>query len=197
MNRVDDHIAVAIRVATALDAIGVRHTIGGSIAASFAGEPRSTVDIDFVAALEHAHVTPFAAALGAEFYIAEDALHRAIDTLGSANLIHQASNLKVDVFIAGGTPLDDQQLARRQRVEVRPGQAIYIHPPEDILLQKLRWYRKGGGVSDRQWRDILGIIRTQADHLDREYVKANAPVLQVEHDLERALADADGTSAGR
>jgi hypothetical protein len=186
----DDHISVAVRVAQVFDAIGVRHTIGGSMAASAAGEPRSTIDVDFVVALTHDHVTPLIEALGGEFYVAEDALHRAIDRLGSANLIHD-SNIKVDLFIAGGTPLDEQQLARRQRVEVRPGQVIYIHPPEDILLQKLRWYRKGGGVSDRQWRDILGIIRTQGARLDRRYARSNAPALDVLPDLERALAEAD------
>lgn len=190
MTRADDHIDVAIRVGTALDAIRVRHTIGGSIAASFAGEPRSTVDVDLVVALTHDDVTRFVAALQGEFYIAEEALHRAIDTLGTANIIHEASNLKVDLFIAGGTPLDEQQLARRQRVEVRPGQAIYIHPPEDILLQKLRWYKKGGGVSDRQWRDILSIVRTQGNRLDRAYLKENAPVIDVQSVLERALVEA-------
>ena len=186
-----DPTDVAARVAAILEAIGVRYTIGGSLAASFAGEPRSTIDIDFVAALTHAHVAPLVAAAGAEFYASPEALHRAVDTLGSANLIHQQTNFKIDLFIAGGTPLDEQQLARRQRVEISTGQFIYIHPPEDILLQKLRWYRKGGGTSDRQWRDILGIIRTQSDRLDRGYVRSNAPALEVQRDLERALAEAD------
>ena len=190
MTRPDDQIAVAVRVGRALDEIGVLHTIGGSLAASFAGEPRSTVDIDFVVKLTHADVLPFIAALEGDFYIAEDALHRAIDTLGSANIIHEASNLKVDLFIAGGTPLDEQQLARRQRIEVRQGQVIYIHPPEDVLLQKLRWYRKGGSVSDRQWRDILAIIRTQGPQLDRGYLESNAPVIAVEDELARAFAEA-------
>jgi hypothetical protein len=36
------------------------------------------------------------------------------------------------------------------------GVVLPIHPPEDILLQKLRWFRLGGEVSDRQWRDVLG-----------------------------------------
>lgn len=190
MTAADDPIAIAIRVGEILDAIGVRHTIGGSIAASFAGEPRSTIDIDFVAALTARHVAPLMAALVPEFYVAEQALHRAVDTLGTANLIHQDSQIKVDLFVAGGTPLDDQQPARRQRVEIRPGQVIYIHPPEDILLQKLRWYRKGSGVSDRQWRDIIAIVRTQGARLDRDYLAANAPALEVDALLERALVEA-------
>ena len=184
-----DAIAVAVRVGGVLDVLGVRHTIGGSIAASFAGEPRSTIDIDFVVALDRAHVAPLVAALQ-DFYVAEEALYRAVETHGTANLIHQDSQIKVDMFMAGGTPLDDQQLARRLRVEVRPGQVIYIHPPEDVLLQKLRWYRMGGEVSDRQWRDIIGIIRTQGNRLDRQYLAANAPILGVDRELERALLEA-------
>jgi hypothetical protein len=48
-------------------------------------------------------------------------------------------------FVAGGTPLDGQQLERRQEVILASGR-LHIHPPEDILLQKLHWYRKGGEV---------------------------------------------------
>jgi hypothetical protein len=187
-----DPIAIAVRVGEILDQLGVRQTIGGSIAASFAGEPRSTIDIDFVVELSHDKVAALIAAVTPEFYVAEEALRRAIDSLGTANLIHEESQIKVDLFIAGGTPLDEQQLARRLRVEVRPGQVIHIHPPEDILLQKLRWYQKGGGVSDRQWRDVIAIIRAQANGLDRDYLARNAPALGVEDVLDRAFRDASG-----
>lgn len=185
-----DAISVAIRVGDIFDRIGVRYTIGGSIAASLAGEPRATIDIDLVAALGHDDVAPLLTALGADFYASAEALHRAIDQLESVNLIDQTTSIKVDVFIAGGTPLDDQQLSRRKRIEIRPGQGIYVHPPEDILLQKLRWFRKGGERSDRQWRDIIGIIRTQAERLERAYLEANAPALEVEPLLRRALQEA-------
>lgn len=187
-----DPLAVAERMARIFDALGVRHTIGGSIAASFAGEPRSTIDIDFVVALDHVDVDPLIAKLGDEFYSDASAMHRAIDLLGTANLIHQATQIKIDLFIAGGTPLDEQQLSRRMRIEVRPGTVLYIHPPEDILLQKLRWYVRGGSVSDRQRRDVLAIIRTQGDRLDLQYLRANSAALNVEEALETALRDAAG-----
>ena len=191
MTPVSEPVALAVRVGAILDHIQVRYTIGGSIAASFAGEPRSTLDIDVVVALKHSHIEPLVAALGNEFYFSEDALHRAIDTAGTVNLIDQDTNIKVDLFIAGGTPLDEQQLERRRAVDVGEGKTIYIHPPEDILLQKLRWYRSGHGISDRQWRDIIAIVRTQGPLLDREYVRRNAPALSVEAEFDRALQEAD------
>lgn len=192
MTPIADPIDVAIRVAAILDRVGIRYTIGGSVAASIAGEPRSTLDIDIVVALTRGQVDALLRELGSAFYASPEAIHRAIDTLGTVNVIDQETNVKVDLFVAGGTPLDLQQLERRQAVEIRGGSVIYVHPPEDILLQKLRWHRKGGGTSDRQWRDILGIIRTQGANLDRRYLVANAPALDIEADLARALRDADG-----
>ena len=185
-----DPIAVALSVTRTLEGLGILHTVGGSIASSFAGEPRSTIDIDIVADLRESDVPALVAALSADFYIDETALHRAIRERSSANLIHQATQLKVDFFVAGGTPLDEQQLHRRLAVEVGPGCTLYVHPPEDILLQKLRWFRKSGEASDRQWRDVLGIIRVQGRQLDGDYLRVNAPVLGVADLLARALNDA-------
>ena len=184
-----DPIETALLVARHLDAIGIVHTIGGSIASSFAGEPRSTVNIDIVAALEERHVDALLSALSAEFYIDADALRRAIRTHSSTNLIHQATQLKVDLFVAGGTPLDARQLARRLAVDLGDGRVCYVHPPEDILLQKLRWYRRGGEVSDRQWRDVAAIVRVQSQRLDREYLREGARILGVSDLLDRALAE--------
>lgn len=183
-----DPIAVAIRVIDALEALGVTSTVGGSIAASFAGEPRSTLDIDVIAAIDERQIDALVAELWPEFYIDPESLRRAIRTKGSTNLIHQATQYKVDLFVAGGTPLDTQQLARRQLVQIG-NRTLFVHPPEDILLQKLRWYRSGGEVSDRQWRDVIAIIRTQGSHLDRQYLLANAPLIGVEDLLTRAFAE--------
>ncbi len=181
-----DPVAIAAAVTDVLDALGVPHTIGGSLAGSFAGEPRSTVDIDIVAAIGEEHIVGLMAALASRFYVDEDAVRRAVRNRASVNLIDQTTQFKVALFVAGGTALDLQQIERRQAVEVG-GRTLHIHPPEDILLQKLRWFKIGGEVSDRQWRDIRAIVRVQATALDRVYLRANAPVLDVADLLDRAL----------
>jgi hypothetical protein len=182
-------IYAALVVAGVLDRLGVANTVGGSVAASFAGEPRSTIDVDLVVALEEPHVDALVAALGDDFYVDAAALRRAIRLRSSANLIHHATQLKIDLFVAGGTALDAQQLARRMPVDVGAGRILHVHPPEDVLLQKLRWYRRGGDASHRQWRDVLGIVRVQGAGLDVGYLRANAGALGVTDLLDRALAD--------
>ena len=186
-----DPLAVAWTVSRALEDIGIVHTIGGSLAASVAGEPRSTIDIDVVAAIEEFHVDQLVGLLRHAFYVDEASLRRAIRERSSTNLIHQATQLKVDLFVAGGTPLDTQQLARRRLVDVGGGRILPFHPPEDILLQKLRWYQMGGRSSDRQWRDIQGIIRVQGTSLDRTYLRENAPAFGIEKLLADALSEGD------
>lgn len=184
-----DPLEVAVLVAGHLDDLEIPHTIGGSIASSFAGEPRSTIDIDIVAAVEERHVEDLVARLLPAFYVDANALRRAVRARSSANLIHQGTQLKVDLFIAGGTPLDTRQIARRLAVDLGDGRTIHVHPPEDILLQKLHRYCKGGEVSDRQWRDILAILKVQDTRLDRHYLDDGARILNVVDLLARAISE--------
>ncbi|MBI3447415.1 MAG: hypothetical protein HY049_00635 [Acidobacteria bacterium] len=165
------------------------YLIGGSLASSLNGEPRSSVDVDIVAALTRTVVDRFVAELRGEFYADAEVIRRAVDDRASANIIHMATTMKVDLFVAGGTPLDAEQLARRRRalVAANPDRFLYVYAPEDILLQKLRWFRMGGETSDKQWRDILGIIRVQNRRLDVERLRKDAAVLGVTDLLERAM----------
>ncbi len=55
---------------------------------------------------------------------------------------------------------------------------------------KPEWYRMAGEVSDRQWRDILGVMKTRADDLDRVYLRKWALELKVIDLLERAFGEA-------
>jgi hypothetical protein len=45
-------------------------------------------------------------------------------------------------------------------------------------------------VSDRQWNDILGVLKVQGTNLDMAYLQRWAAALKVSDLLERALVDA-------
>ena len=110
-----DPIDVALRVVRVLEEHDVRYVVGGSLASSISGEPRATLDVDLVVALSTDQVESLVAALGEEFYADSEAIQRAIREKSSANLIHLTTSIKVDLFVMGGSPIDAEQMDRRQR----------------------------------------------------------------------------------
>jgi hypothetical protein len=177
-------IQVAVRVARAFDAIGVRHMLVGSVATSLYGDPRLTNDIDFVAALTAEQVGPLSAALGDEFDVDQDALADAMSSGGSWNIFFTPWMSKVDLFAFSGSELQRAQLARAVRVETGAGE-LNVLSPADSVLSKLIWFRDGGGVSDQQWRDVIGVLRV--NELDLLDLRAWALRLGLEDLLEKAL----------
>ena len=179
---------ITLLVTNVLEQIGIPYALGGSLASSVHGVMRSTLDVDIVADMRLEHIQPLVAALSKEFYADDEMMKDAIEHHSSFNLIHYETAFKVDIFIRKLRAFDQMQLARRIKavIATEPDQSVYVISPEDTILSKLEWYRMGGEVSDRQWRDILGVIKTQAEALDRDYLQEWAKELKVADLLERA-----------
>jgi hypothetical protein len=190
---VQDALDIALLVAAAIDAVGGEYFIGGSVASSLHGEPRATNDIDFVVAMLSFRVRAFADKLGRDFEVDQSMLRDALSRGGSANIFYLPMVTKIDIFGLGSAPYDEVEFARRRRVRVRTsGEELWIKSPEDTILRKLLWYREGGEVSEKQWRDVVGVLRIREPQLDAAYLDEWAPRLSVEALLARAR-----TSAGQ
>jgi len=184
-----EQIAVTMLVADALEALGVPYAIGGSFASALHGVMRATMDVDLVADLQQEDVAPFVQALGEAFYADAQMAREAIAQHRSFNLIHLDTMFKVDVFVARPRDFDRAQLARRELylLSEDPERRAYVASAEDTVLAKLEWYRMGGEVSNRQWRDALSVLKVQGQRLDRVYMRQMAVELGVRDLLESAF----------
>jgi hypothetical protein len=183
-------LALTTTVCRLLEDLGIDHVVGGSIASSLVGEPRATLDVDIAVMLRADAIPGLVDALTGEWYVSEDAVRGAVRRRASFNVIHLDTMQKVDLFVLGEGVLDTNQLVRRQRVEVAPGTSLWIGSPEDQVLRKLWWFQLGGEVSERQWRDVVAILRIQGDRLDEDYVSAVAEEVGLAHLLQRAREEA-------
>jgi hypothetical protein len=132
-------------------------------------------------------------ALQNEFYMDNEMIADAIIHHSSFNIIHRESMFKVDVFVPHPRTFIKNQFsrARKEILSSDPKMSAMVASPEDTLLAKLEWYRLGGEVSERQWRDVLGILKVQAGRLDVDYLYRMADEIKVKDLLERAVKDAE------
>lgn len=188
----DEILEITLCVTETLERLGVPYLVGGSLASSLHGTPRATQDVDLVAELRLQHVPALVAALEETFYVNHEMIRDAIRRRSSFNVIHLETMFKVDVFILKDDPASRQEMERRQvyRVLDNPPRDLVIASAEDIILQKLYRYQLGAGVSDRQWNDVLGVMKTQGGQLDMPYLTRTAALLNVEDLFQQACRDA-------
>lgn len=184
-------VEVLLHVIRALDELRISYVVVGSFASSARGVPRSTVDADIVADLKPEQVSQLVAALQDEFYLDEQAARRAAEGRRSFNAIHFNSAFKVDIFVPAEEGIGRLQLEHRQLepATAEGGEQFYVATAEDTVLAKLLWFKSGGGVSERQWSDVAGVVKVQGARLDVEYLREWAERLGVGDLLERALGE--------
>lgn len=173
MSQTDDLIDALAPVVAALRALGISHFVGGSIASSFHGATRSTMDVDVVCELKEEQVSSFVERFDRDFYISEPAVRDAVRRKSCCNLIHLPTSFKIDVFVSRGRPFDvdamrracSQALGDQRQVDVP------IATAEDSIISKLEWYRLSNETSERQWDDVSRLIKLIGDEADFAYLE--------------------------
>ena len=186
---VADPIAFARKVISILEPLNIAYYIGGSVASSLFGENRYTEDIDLVIELSKIKAQLLLKAfLAASFYISDIAVEDAVNgRCSSFNVLDNETLEKADLFILQETPFAKSKMARRMQQELPDGSFVWISSPEDIVLQKLVWGR--GSQSDKQWRDVLGVLKLQGNRLDFEYLRRWGAELDLTEPLDRAFRE--------
>jgi len=182
-------VEVAQKLVKVFEELGILYHVGGSLASSAFGVPRATLDVDIVADIKPEQVIKVSDLLKEEFYVDPDMIFEAIQRQSSFNLVHLETLFKIDVFSLKDRPFDRQAFSRRVEkiVSEDPSQALFFSTPEDIILYKLEWYRAGEEISDRQWGDVLGVLKVQGSELDWPYLRQWAAKLGVSDLLEKAI----------
>ena len=172
----------------ALSRLGIPYALGGSWASCLFGQMRLTLDADLSLEPFPGQESALCACFGEDYYVSPDAVREAVRRRSSFNIIHLPSGFKVDCFVRKDRPFEQSVMARRRSYAL-PGQLgppLQCVTPEDVVLLKLEWFRLGNEASERQWRDVLGVLQVQAGRLDDAYLDRWAADLGVADLLRRA-----------
>ena len=171
-----------------LNRLRIEYAIGGSVASSLHGVSRMTRDADLTVEPFHGREALFVTAFNpAEYYLNADSVRDALRHRSTFNILHPGTGYKIDIFVRKDEPFERAAFARRMPYPMpdAPDEPVLLHSPEDIVLFKLRWYRIGGEFSEKQWSDILGVLRTQRDGLDAAYLDRWATEIGVQDLLDK------------
>lgn len=148
------------------------------------------MDVDFVSALELNQVESLVEKLKGSFFVDKEMIIDAIKTKSTFNLLHLDTMVKIDVFILKKSPYFQKAFERRKKdsiVEESTAVSVYLCSAEDVIINKILWFKDGNMISERQWLDILGVLKVQANSLDVYYLKKWAEELQIIDLLKKAF----------
>lgn len=156
-------------VVTALNELGIPYMAVGSISSNIHGIARLTNDADFVLQLAPGHLTTLAARLGSGYRLDPQGGFESVTFTTKYVLDVIGSKFKFELFELSDDPYDRERFRRRMSGSV-VGLTAWVATPEDVVVQKLRWYQ----ISDRQkdWLDLQGVLLVQGDRLDWPYIES-------------------------
>ncbi len=179
-----DHASLAVAFGEELDVREIQYALTGSVAASFYGEPRSTVDIDFTVMASRDALSRLGE-LREEFYVPTLVIDEEVERFGSFNLIHHSTGVKIDIFVLDSSPFNELLMERRVRMTL-PSGPVWVASPEDVTARKVRWYSLTDETSERQYRDIIALM--SYGNVDIDEVVATAELIGL-GSLARRLAN--------
>jgi hypothetical protein len=190
LSETDDLVDALSPVVAAFRTLGIPHFVGGSVASSFHGATRTTMDVDVVCELTEDRISSFVALFDSNFYLSEPAVRDAVRRKSCFNLIHMPTSFKVDVFVSRGRPFDAEAMRRASLQNVGDDRTLEvpIATAEDTIISKLEWYRLSNETSERQFDDVTRLIRLLGDAADRDYLNRAAESVGVADLLGKLLA---------
>lgn len=186
----NDAILAIRKFVDALAEAEIPYYIGGSIASIVYGKARTTRDVDFVLNVRNEDVSLLVQRLESRFFFDLVAVRRAVAEGDCFNALDLETIFQADVFTPLSSPWIDAQFARRQRHRLggmNDGIDVYLGSPEDVVLNKLYWFRLGNEASTLQWGDAIGILEVQGSRLDINYLDEWADRLELTQVLSRAV----------
>jgi hypothetical protein len=159
------------RLVDGLNDANIPFMIAGSFASTAHGLPRATQDLDIVIdPPDPGALDALLARLPSDrYYVDLDAARDALRRRAMFNVIDNATGWKVDFIVRKNRPFSREEFRRRQALTLL-GVPVFVASAEDTIVAKLEWSLLGGG-SERQRRDVAGILETAAGSIDMPYVE--------------------------
>jgi len=171
-----------------LEALGLQYMVTGGVASVIYGDPRFTRDIDLVLELRKP-----AAGLFLEAFSPDDFYRPPLEALqeeilrprhGHFNIIHRDTALRADVYLLGDDPLHAWAFDRRVRIPLEGETAIWLAPPEYVVIRKLEYHLESG--SERHLRDVSAILKISGEQIDTLEVEKWVDRLGLEEEFRAA-----------
>jgi hypothetical protein len=188
MTWIQDSIQLAAQLHELFIANEISYYVTGGVAAIAYGETRTTQDLDVVLAVDPADLPQIATIFEtAGFYVSglEDVIAK---RMSSFQVTQIETISRADLMIPLATEFSRIQFTRRKTIPIAQGQDVYFASPEDVIINKLLWGKKS--QSEKQWRDVLSIMKTQRETLEYGYIREWTDELGITPDYLKATIEA-------